>query len=379
MPFVNLRNHRKVMVVDGRIGFTGGLNIGAENMLADNPPFRRARHAFPLRGPDRRAAHRRFRRRLAVHDRREAARPRTGFRRSRTVGEAFARVSSPPVPTRTWSRSSSWRCTPSRCAHKSVRVVTPYFLPPDPLTMALGLAALRGVKVDIVVPEHSNHAMLDWARRIPLRPLIEAGCRVWLTAAAVRSFQADGDRRRLGADRQRQLGHAQLPPELRAQCRAARRDFARHSGRDRARGAAASRWPSSTPIPCRSGCATAPPGCCSRISDSAYPPARIMIEARSRMRVSGRMPALPADRYSRPSRSRRIQRCSGRARRPLPGPSLRRAQLEPDRPVVGRTEGQRAGDAAGEPVRQAAVEPERHDVAGKCVGSRGPTSAKPGG
>ena len=68
------------------------------------------------------------------------------------------------------------------CAQKSVRVVTPYFLPPDPLTMALGLAALRGVKVDIVLPDHSNHALLDWARRIPLRPLIEAGCRVWLTA-----------------------------------------------------------------------------------------------------------------------------------------------------------------------------------------------------
>jgi len=63
-----------------------------------------------------------------------------------------------------------------------VRVVTPYFLPPDPLTMALGLAAMRGVKVDIVLPDHSNHVLLDWARRIPLRPLIEAGCRVWLTA-----------------------------------------------------------------------------------------------------------------------------------------------------------------------------------------------------
>jgi len=66
------------------------------------------------------------------------------------------------------------------CAHKAIRVVTPYFLPPDPLTLSLGLAALRGVKVDIVLPEHSNHAVLDWARRIPLRPLIEAGCRVWL-------------------------------------------------------------------------------------------------------------------------------------------------------------------------------------------------------
>ena len=41
---------------------------------------------------------------------------------------------------------------------------------------------MRGVKVDVVVPEHSNHRVLDWARRVPLRPLLEAGCRVWLTA-----------------------------------------------------------------------------------------------------------------------------------------------------------------------------------------------------
>ena len=67
------------------------------------------------------------------------------------------------------------------CAQRSIRIVTPYFLPPDPLTMALGLAALRGVTVDMILPEHSNHVVLDWARRVPLRPLIEAGCRVWLT------------------------------------------------------------------------------------------------------------------------------------------------------------------------------------------------------
>ena len=50
---------------------------------------------------------------------------------------------------------------------------------------------MRGVIVDVVVPEHSNHTVLDWARRAPLRVLLEAGCRVWLLPAAVRSFQAD--------------------------------------------------------------------------------------------------------------------------------------------------------------------------------------------
>ena len=48
---------------------------------------------------------------------------------------------------------------------------------------ALGLAAMRGLTVDIVVPERSNHVVLDWARRVPMRLMIEAGCRVWLRPA----------------------------------------------------------------------------------------------------------------------------------------------------------------------------------------------------
>ena len=51
------------------------------------------------------------------------------------------------------------------------------------LTTALGLAAMRGIAVDIVLPEHSNHTVLDWARRVPLRDLLAAGCRVWLQSA----------------------------------------------------------------------------------------------------------------------------------------------------------------------------------------------------
>jgi cardiolipin synthase len=69
------------------------------------------------------------------------------------------------------------------CARHSIRVVTPYFLPPDVLTTALGLAAMRGVNVEVVLPEHSNHRMVDWARRVPLRALAEAGCHIWLRPA----------------------------------------------------------------------------------------------------------------------------------------------------------------------------------------------------
>jgi cardiolipin synthase len=181
MPFVNLRNHRKVLVVDGRVGFTGGINIGAENISADNPPHIVLDRHFQLEGP-------------IVGQLTEAfaddwlfttgEKLLTGhwFPPLAKAGTVTARVVT-SGPDEDMEQIEYVALHAISCANKSIRVVTPYFLPPEPLTMSLGLAALRGVTVDIVLPENSNHPVVDWARRIPLRPLIEAGCRVWLMPA----------------------------------------------------------------------------------------------------------------------------------------------------------------------------------------------------
>ncbi|MGH8431431.1 MAG: phospholipase D-like domain-containing protein, partial [Solimonas sp.] len=181
MPFVNLRNHRKVLVIDGRLGFTGGINIGAENIGADNPPQVVLDTHFQLEGP-------------VVEQLTDAFADdwlfTTGekllsenwFPPPQKAGPVMARVVT-SGPDEDMEQIEFVALHAISCARRSIRVVTPYFLPPDPLTMALGLAALRGVSVGIVLPEHSNHAILDWARRVPLRSLIEAGCRVWLSPA----------------------------------------------------------------------------------------------------------------------------------------------------------------------------------------------------
>ncbi len=57
--------------------------------------------------------------------------------------------------------------------------MTPYFLPDDQLLTALALAAMRGVAVDVILPERNNHLIMDWAVRAQVSPLIEAGCRIW--------------------------------------------------------------------------------------------------------------------------------------------------------------------------------------------------------
>jgi cardiolipin synthase len=66
-------------------------------------------------------------------------------------------------------------------AQTSVQIVTPYFLPDPALVSALNLAALRGVRVDIVLPAKSNLPFVHWASRAMWWQLLERGCRIWLT------------------------------------------------------------------------------------------------------------------------------------------------------------------------------------------------------
>jgi phosphatidylserine/phosphatidylglycerophosphate/cardiolipin synthase-like enzyme len=80
-------------------------------------------------------------------------------------------------------------------AQKTVRIMTPYFLPDDAVCQALDVAALRGVTVDIVLPDQNNLALVSWASTALLWQVLGRGCRVWMSpppplpmrAAALRS------------------------------------------------------------------------------------------------------------------------------------------------------------------------------------------------
>ncbi|MFI5032649.1 MAG: phospholipase D-like domain-containing protein [Reyranellales bacterium] len=177
-PFLNLRNHRKLLVIDGRIAFTGGINIGAENLLATNPEHPVRDTHFRLEGPVVEQLTEAFADDW-VYETGEKLLDESWFPKLTSCGDAVARVVT-SGPDEDLEQIEFAVLHAISCARRSIRVVTPYFLPPDVLTTALGLAAMRGVAVDIFVPEHSNHRVLDWARRVPLRNLVETGCHVWL-------------------------------------------------------------------------------------------------------------------------------------------------------------------------------------------------------
>jgi cardiolipin synthase A/B len=179
MPFLNLRSHKKILGVDGRIAFAGGLNIGGENVIRAHPSHPVIDTHFRFAGPVVAQLIEVFADDWAFTTGEQLAGERW-FPQLRPVdgADSVARVVT-SGPDQDLEKIEFVILEAVACARSHVRVMTPYFLPDDRIITGLALAAYRGVTVDVVLPEHSNHPTLDWAARAQIGPLLAAGCRVW--------------------------------------------------------------------------------------------------------------------------------------------------------------------------------------------------------
>ena len=177
--YANLRNHRKIMVVDGRLGFTGGMNIRAGHWRSRSPASPVRCVHFVVDGP-------------VVADMQATFASDWHFTTGeRLEGElwfapsidsgAVAVRGVPDGPDADIDNLPRLLLGALSVATRRVRIVTPYFLPDDGLSSALAVAALRGVTVDILIPERSNVPLMDWAMTPQLPWLLDAGCRVFRT------------------------------------------------------------------------------------------------------------------------------------------------------------------------------------------------------
>lgn len=177
MPFLNLRTHKKLLVVDGRLGFAGGLNISAENLLARHPRTPVRDLHFSVAGPVVAQLMDAFARDWAFATD-ETLDGDTWFPELAEAGPCIARVVT-SGPDREVERIEYLALMAVTCAQRTVQVMTPYFLPEERILTALALAAMRGVEVDIVIPARSNQVLVDLATPANIVPLLHAGCRIW--------------------------------------------------------------------------------------------------------------------------------------------------------------------------------------------------------
>lgn len=177
--YANLRNHRKIMVVDGSIGFTGGMNIRAGHWRERQPAHPVRCLHFGVRGPVVADLQRTFAVDWAYASGEHLIGERW-FPPLAACGPVAARGVA-DGPDADIDNLPHVLLGALAVARQRVRIVTPYFLPDETLLAALKVTALRGVAVDIVLPERSNLRVMDWATRPQLPELISSGCAVYLS------------------------------------------------------------------------------------------------------------------------------------------------------------------------------------------------------
>lgn len=179
MPYANLRSHRKILVVDGSIAFTGGMNIRAgftkeiggdkttmdTHFLVEGPVVLQLMSVF-------------------AHDWEFTTKENLAFK---------AWCSDHWDPPQPLAPARCIRSGPDRnmvgthnmllgafaIAQKHIRIQSPYFLPDQVLMGAINTAARRGITVDIVIPGQNNLRLVNYAMTAQLDQVIRSGCRVW--------------------------------------------------------------------------------------------------------------------------------------------------------------------------------------------------------
>ena len=185
LPYANLRTHRKILIIDGAIAFTGGMNIRegftkefAQDHAAQDTHFR-------LTGP-------------VVTDIFNTASEDWRFTTDEHLsgsawavtppalhpGEGLLVRAVPSGPDKSLETNHKIMMGAFSVAEKHIRIMTPYLLPDRELVSALVTAARRGVVVDIVVPAQNNLVLVDMAMTAQFDQLLKDGCRIWRAKGA---------------------------------------------------------------------------------------------------------------------------------------------------------------------------------------------------
>lgn len=177
---VNWRNHRKIAVIDGSIGYIGGMNI-ADRYIDGGKHFDLWRDChLRIQGPAISALHYSFARDWNFMGR-ELLEDSPNGEQAGTTG--IQAVTGGPMSQ--WNTLGQIFLQAISNAKKRIWIQTPYFLPPDYLVRALQNASLSGVDVRIMLPRRSDSRMLSYASRSYFTECLRAGIKFYLFDAGM--------------------------------------------------------------------------------------------------------------------------------------------------------------------------------------------------
>ncbi len=180
--FINLRNHRKILCVDNTEAYIGGMNVSKSNLVTS------AEHPiddvhFKVMGP-------------VIDQISQVFIEDWFFATNELIQFPFYDPNTPKKSVNTSNNSVIARVIQNGpdeyhnrirwtlvnalvCAQKSVKIMTPYFIPDQTLMTSLHTVSLRGVSVEIIIPEHSNIPFIDWVMEANFSKIIEHGIQIY--------------------------------------------------------------------------------------------------------------------------------------------------------------------------------------------------------
>ena len=176
---VNLRNHRKIMVIDGKIGFMGGMNMSVKNITGKGYQPIRDYH-FQIEGAIVQELQYSFMKdwHFITNEDPVNILTETYFPHITPAGNSMMRmINSGPTKELATIRDTFFMAFTQ--AAQQIIIVTPYFVPPQEIVHAMRSASLRGVDVRLIVPKKNNHLYAGLASRSLYTDLLKAGIRIF--------------------------------------------------------------------------------------------------------------------------------------------------------------------------------------------------------
>ena len=178
-PSINMRNHRKLLIIDGYCGFTGGINISGRHFFSRYRQKEIVRDVhFRVTGP-------------VVEEMQEVF-AEDWYASTGEILDSDAFFSDPENseqgaysravasgPDENFEKIYEIVIGAVHAAREKVTIISPYFIPDRPLVQALRSAVLSGTRVQVILPERSDHTTVTWASTAHLTELLDSGVSVY--------------------------------------------------------------------------------------------------------------------------------------------------------------------------------------------------------
>ncbi|HKK80610.1 MAG TPA: cardiolipin synthase [Prolixibacteraceae bacterium] len=174
---VNYRNHRKIVIIDGKIGYTGGLNI-SDKYLEDSPAQKYWRDTFvKIEGNAVNALQSIFMNDWYYINKESIYNDVYFHEDKKSRGNLSQIISSGPDSR--WQAISQFYFSAITSSTTNVYIASPYFIPNDEISFALKAAALRGIDVKILIPKYSDTFISRWSTESYLNEMMKAGVKIY--------------------------------------------------------------------------------------------------------------------------------------------------------------------------------------------------------